>query len=417
MRLFSILIALCVAAVLYLLVMQREALLSFAGADSEETTVAEAAEEAPRSVEEDGTGAGEARVVSVMAIDSLAREIDSAVVTRGRTEAARQVTVRAETAGQVISEPLRKGAFVEAGQMLCVIDPGTRETQLAQAEAQLASAQAGLPEAEARVAEAEAALEEAEINDRAASQLSQGGYASDTRVAATRAGVSSAKAAVQAARSGVEGAKSQIQTAEAAVAAARKEIERLTITAPFAGLLESDSAELGMLLQAGSDCATILQLDPIKLVGFVPETEVGRVVVGAQAGARLATGEEVTGEVTFLSRSADAQTRTFRVEVQVPNPDLAIRDGQTAEIAIAAAGAKAQLLPQSALTLDDGGALGVRWVDAENTARFAPVTVLRDTVNGVWVTGLPESARVITRGQEYVVDGVPVKVTLEELTQ
>ena len=416
MRLFSILIALCVAAVLYLLVMQRDVLLSFAGADAEEEPAASAVE-APRSVEEDGTGAGAPRVVSVMAIDSKAREVDSAVVTRGRTEAARQVTVRAETSGQIVSEPLRKGAFVEAGQMLCELDPGTRETQLAQAEAQLASARAGLPEAEARVAEAQAALEEAEINDRAASQLSQGGYASDTRVAATRAAVSSAKAAVQAAQSGVEGAKSQVQTAEAAVAAAQKEIERLTITAPFAGLLESDSAELGVLLQAGSDCATILQLDPIKLVGFIPETEVGRVAVGAKAGARLATGEEVKGEVTFLSRSADAQTRTFRVEVQVPNADLGIRDGQTVEIAISADGAQAHLLPQSSLTLDDDGTLGVRWVDAENTARFAPVTVLRDTMNGIWVTGLPDEARVITRGQEYVVDGVPVKVTLEELTQ
>ncbi len=417
MRLFSILIALCVAAVLYLAIMQRDLLLSVAGGgDAEEAPVAEA-EEAPRSVEEDGTGAGEARVVSVMALESVAREIDSAVVTRGRTEAARQVVVRAETSGQVISEPLRKGAFVETGQMLCEIDPGTRQTQLAQAEAQLASARAGLPEAEARVAEAQAALEEAEINDRAASQLSQGGYASDTRVAATRAGVSSARAAVQAAQSGVEGAKSQVQTAEAAVASAQKEIERLTITAPFSGLLESDSAELGVLLQAGSDCATILQLDPIKLVGFIPETEVGRVETGAGAGARLATGDEVMGEVTFISRSADAQTRTFRIEVQVPNADLAIRDGQTVEIAISAEGAQAHLLPQSSLTLDDDGLLGVRWVDTENMARFAPVTVLRDTVDGIWVTGLPEAVTVITRGQEYVVDGVPVKVTLEELTQ
>ncbi|QDC09211.1 efflux RND transporter periplasmic adaptor subunit [Oceanicola sp. D3] len=418
MRLFSILIALCVAAVLYLVIMQRDLLLSFAGGGDDAPPVEQTEAEAePRSVEADGTGAGEARVVSVLAIESEAREIDSAVVIRGRTEAARQVVVRAETSGQIISEPLRKGAFVDAGQMLCEIDPGTRETQLAQARAQLASARAGIPEAEARVAEARAALEEAEINDRAASQLSEGGYASDTRVAATRAGVSSAKAAVQAAQSGVEGAKSQVQTAEAAVAAAEKEIERLTITAPFSGLLESDSAELGMLLQAGSDCATILQLDPIKLVGFLPENEVDRVETGAQAGARLATGDEVTGKVTFLSRSADASTRTFRIEVQVPNPDLAIRDGQTVEIAVSADGAKAHLLPQSSLTLDDDGALGVRWVDDESTARFAPVIVLRDTVDGVWVTGLPDQVKVITRGQEYVVDGVPVKVTLEELTQ
>ena len=421
MRLFSIVIALCVAATLYLVVLQRDLLLSLAGMN-EETAHAEApADDTPEetAAPAEAVEAGEEprRVVSVLAIESEAREVDSAVIIRGRTEAARQVTVRAETSGQVASEPLRKGAFVEAGDLLCRIDPGTRETQLAQARAQLASAKAALPEAQARVAEAQARLEEAQINDRAASQLSEGGFASETRVASTRAAVSSAEAAVSSAQSGVEGARSQIQTAEASVAAAEKEIERLEITAPFSGLLESDTAELGELLQAGSDCATVLQLDPIKLVGFVPETEVDRVEVGAQAGARLATGEEIVGEVTFLSRSADAATRTFRVEVQVPNEDLAIRDGQTVEVAISAAGAQAHLLPQSSLTLDDEGTLGVRWVDEDDTTRFAAVSVLRDTTDGVWVTGLPETVRVITRGQEYVTDGVPVKVTLEELTQ
>lgn len=421
MRLFSILIALCVAAALYLIIMQRDMLLEFAGFEGAAPTTAGEAPREDAAAEVEPAAPGEqqpaGRTVSVLAIESQAREIDSAVVTRGQTEAAREVTVRAETSGQIVSEPLRKGTFVEAGEMLCEIDPGTREPQVEQARAQLASARAAIPEAEARVAEARAGLDEAEINNRAASQLSQGGFASETRVASTKAAVSSAQAALQAAQSGVEGAKSQVLTAEAALAAAEKEIERLTMNAPFAGLLESDSAELGELLQAGSACATVLQLDPIKLVGFIPETEVERVAVGARASARLATGEQITGPVSFLSRSADAQTRTFRVEVQVPNADLAIRDGQTVEIAIAADGAMAHLLPQSALTLDDEGTLGVRRVDAENKARFAPVEVLRDTIDGVWVTGLPDTARVITRGQEYVIDGVPVKVTLEELTQ
>ena len=74
----------------------------------------------------------------------------------------------------------------------------------------------------------------------------------------------------------------------------------------------------------GDPCATILQLDPIKLVGFVPEADVGRVTVGAPAGARLVEGGTVSGKVTFVSRSADETTRTFRVEIEVPNADLAI---------------------------------------------------------------------------------------------
>ena len=135
------------------------------------------------------------------------------------------------------------------------------------------------------------------------------------------------------------------------------------------------------------------------------------------AGARLATGTEVRGLVTFLSRSADPATRTFRVEIQVPNSDLAISDGQTAEIIISSDGQPAHLLPQSALTLDNDGRLGVRTVDATNQVRFAEVQVVRDTIDGIWVAGLPEQADVIIVGQEYVIDGVEVIANYREASQ
>ncbi len=522
MRIFSILTALVVSVTLYLMVFEREQVLAFATGEEAETV--------------DGAGeamAGEASDdvarVAVVALASQAQPIEQLVLVRGRTEAARQVDVRAETSGPVSSEPLRKGTFVEAGDLLCRIDPGTRvvaleesqarlaearsrvpeaearlaeataavpaaearveeakarvpeararlaeaEAKIPEAEARLAEAQARVPEAEARMSEAAARVNEAEINLNAAEKLSQGGFASDTRVASVQAAMESAlaglqsaksqfegakagveaarsqletakagiqsarsqvesaaagvitarsqvegaKAGVQSANSGVEAAQSGIQGAQAAVAAAQKEIDRLAITAPFAGLLESDTTELGALLQPGSLCATIIQLDPIKLVGFVPETEVDKVDPGATAGARLATGREVLGEVTFLSRSADPQTRTFRVEVQVPNADLAIRDGQTVEIGIQAEGRSAHLIPQSALTLDDEGALGVRTVGEDQLAGFVPVTVLRDTTEGIYVSGLPERADIIVVGQEFVTDGVPVAPTYREAGQ
>ena len=192
---------------------------------------------------------------------------------------------------------------------------------------------------------------------------------------------------------------------------------RLDILAPFDGLLESDAAELGSLMQPGSLCATVIQLDTIKIVGFVPETEVNRVKIGATAGAELATGKQVSGKVTFISRSADPTTRTFEVEITIPNPGLAIRDGQTADIVIAAEGTKAHLLPQSALTLNNDGQLGVRVVGVDSIVAFFPVTLLRDTSDGVWVAGLPEQADVIVVGQDFVVAGVPVTATYKEASQ
>jgi len=317
----------------------------------------------------------------------------------------------------VISEPKRKGSFVKAGDLLCELDPGTRPASLAEARARKAQAESSMPEAEARLDEAKARLKEARINDNAAQKLAQTGYASETRRVATEATVRSAEAGIKAAEAGLETSRASIEAAAAAVDAAQREIGRLTIMAPFQGLLESDTAELGSLLQPGALCATIIQLDPIKVVGFIPETEVNRVQVGALAGAELATGLQVQGRVTFLSRSADETTRTFEVEITVANPELLIRDGQTATIAISSDGAKAHRLPQSALTLNNEGELGVRVVREGNKVGFVPVELVRDTPTGIWVTGLAEQADVIVVGQDFVTEGVTVTPTWREVSE
>jgi multidrug efflux system membrane fusion protein len=411
MRILPILAAIALAVILYMAVLERPTLMSFFGADVGDETAEVATEDtAPAPVKDTR--------VKVVVQKVTAQSIDSAVVLRGQTAAARQVDVRAETSAVVVSEPLRKGAAIEEGQIMCRLDAGTRHAAMTQANAQLAEAKSRVPEAEARVQEAQARLEEAKINQNASSRLKEGGFASTSRVASSDAAVAAAQAGVSSAQSGLSSARAGIEGAQAAVEGAQAELERLVIKAPFSGLLESDTAELGSLLQPGALCATVVQLDPIKLVGYVPESQVNRVKVGAIAGARLAAGgSDVQGRVTFVSRSSDPTTRTFLTEIEVPNPDLAIRDGQTAEILIASAGADAHLVPQSALTLNDEGALGLRVVNDANIVEFYEVVLVRDTVNGVWVTGLPTEANIIVVGQEYVIKGVEVVPTPREVTQ
>ncbi|WP_417270503.1 efflux RND transporter periplasmic adaptor subunit [Celeribacter sp.] len=376
MRIASIFIAIIVTTILYFFVFQRDTLVSFSGRTPAVETLTDT-EQAEQSATANAPPAERSAVdktaMQVVAAHSVAKELDSAVILRGETQAARSVSVSAETSGRVVSAPLRKGSYVEEGQIMCQLDLGTRESTLAQAKAAVAEAEVGL-------------------NNTL--KLAEGGYASETDVLR-------AEAALEAAR--------------AMIAQTEQDIANLTIEAPFAGLLESDTAELGTLMQAGSLCATIIQLDPMKLVAYAPEAEVDRIEVGTLAAARLLTGEEITGRVTFLSRSADPTTRTFRVEVEVPNTDFSIRDGQTVEMAIRSEGKSAHLIKQSSLTLNDEGLLGVRIVDADNMVAFVPVQVIRDNVDGVWVSGLPEEVDIITVGQEYVRSGVTVAPQFEEI--
>jgi len=413
MRIFPVLAATALAVILYMAVIERPTLMALIGS-APETEEKPEAEVKP----EDGATLAGKKKVKVVVKTLSAEQIDSAVVLRGQTAAARQVELRAETTAVVVSEPLRKGTHISEGQTMCRLEEGTRQSALAQARAELAEAESRVPESEARVEEAKALLAEAKINQNASARLNEDGFASTTQLASSDAAVAAAEASVSSAQSGLRAARSGIEAATAAVAVAQAELEHLVIKAPFSGLLESDTAELGSLLQAGALCGTIIQLDPVKLVGFLPETEVNRVRVGAMARARLAAGGgEVVGAVTFISRSADPETRTFLTEINVPNPELKIRDGQTAEILISSDGAMAHLVPQSALTLNADGTLGLRVVTPDNIVDFYPVEIIRDTADGIWVTGLPETADVIVVGQEYVIKGVEVAPTPWEVTQ
>ncbi|MEL7464596.1 MAG: efflux RND transporter periplasmic adaptor subunit [Pseudomonadota bacterium] len=309
------------------------------------------------------------QAISVVAFDSVARPFADTLVLRGRTEADRRVDVRSEIAGLIASEPLRKGALVEKGDVLCQIAEGDRVAEMA---------------------EARAFLREAEVNAEAAEQLVQKGFTSETTK-------NTRMAALEASR--------------ARVLRAEINMARLTIRAPFSGILESDTAELGSLLQNGSTCASLIALDPIKLVAFAPERSVDELAVGAEVAANLITGREVTGMISFVARSADRDTRTYLVEAETPNPDLSIRDGMTAEIDVSLTARDAHLAPQNALTLNDAGALGVRVVE-NGVAKFYPVEILKDVNIGAWIAGLPEQAQIIVVGQEFVTDGQTVEVEL-----
>jgi multidrug efflux system membrane fusion protein len=312
---------------------------------------------------------GQPLPTAVVSMLSTAEAHGRTLVLRGRTEADRRVDVRAEEDGLIAAEAVRRGSRVSRGDVLCRL------------------ADAGRP---ADLAEARASLIRAEAEYEAAQRLSERGFTAQTEALSRLAAL--------------EAARAQLMRAELAT-------QRLEIRAPFDGVLEEDSAALGTLLRPGDLCATVTAIDPIVLVGYAPEREVDRIALGMAATARLVTGREIAGTVRFVARSAEPETRTFRVEVAVPNSDLAIRDGLTAEIAVRLDGVEAHRLPQSALTLGDDGALGVR-VARDGYAQFHHVQLIDESAEGMWVTGLPETAEVIVVGQEFVADGSPVTTTL-----
>lgn len=327
------------------------------------------------------TGAN-APLQSVRVEKFTAQAMPIEVPLRGRTQARATISAVAETAGTVDTVHVTKGQRVEAGDPLCTLDQGTRAAAVAQAEAALE--------------QANAALAQAELNASTNVDLRERGLAPANTQQATEVALAQARAGVTQAQAGLDNAEA--------------ELARTEVVAKVAGLVQDPVAVEGSMLNAGSPCATIVQLNPMVFTGMVPEAHIGLAKVGLQASIKTVTGQSVEGEVSYISSVADAATRAFPAEIEFANDDFTVRDGVTAEAIVTIGTAPGHLLPQSVLTLDDEGVLGVRTVE-EGVVAFHPVTIVSDSREGVWVTGLPVIADVITIGQENVTAGQHVEAS------
>lgn len=316
--------------------------------------------------------AAEASLVSVRVrtLDASPRKSD--LIIRGRTEAQRKVAIRAEVEGIVEALPVEKGKGVSEGDVICRLSIDSRQ---------------------ARLDEASAVLKQRSLEHDAAEQLAARGFRSQTQVAAARAALDAARA--------------QLKAIEI-------EIGDTNIRAPYDGILDERAVEIGDFMRKGDICGVVVDQDPFLVVGQVSEREVGLLSPGDRGSAKLVTGMEVTGHIRFIAKQADAATRTFRVELEVPNPEELLRDGITAEIRVPVREVQAHRLSPAVLALDDRGTVGVRIVENGDTVRFRSVSIIAEGNDGLWVTGLPDRVTVITVGQEFVADGQKVKPVPEK---
>jgi len=293
---------------------------------------------------------------------------------RGRTEANRLVNVRSEIVGRVVGLPVDKGARVEVGDALCRLALDTRDKNLI----------------EARAKQKQATLEYKGLLD-----LAQKGLQSDIAIAQAR---------------------SKLESANASVGRALLALGNTKIRAPFAGLIERQPVEIGDFLNIGGECATILDTDPMLVVGQVAEKDIGYIKLAENVSASLITGERVEGFISFISQSADKITRAYRIEVEVPNPDFKLRAGITSELVVPLGNPYAHRISPAALVLDDAGLLGVRTVNANSKVESHHIEVIGEGDDGIWITGLSDQVNLITVGQEEVFSGQVVKIDLTPLT-
>jgi len=332
-------------------------------ATGEFSSVGSAADEADarRAAETQEERPAPVRTVAVVKAPRI--EHSRAIRISGYTDADKRAVLATRAAGIIEDLPISLGSQVKRGDLIARLEAEGKESTVETARQLLAQ----------REAEAAAARQLAERGSLPKLQLDN---------------VLSALAS----------ARSQLEQAQA-------DLERNVLRAPFDGVIDKVDVEVGSAVQPGTAVATILNLDPVLARGEVSERDLGYVKPGDAADVRLVNGREVKGQLRHISREASAATRTFRVEVAIPNEDGSVPAGMTAEITLRAEPVTATVLPRSVVTLSAGGDLGVRAVGADNKVVFFPIDLVDDTPGGLILGGIPEDVRIIVAGQELISEG------------
>ncbi len=291
----------------------------------------------------------------------------------GQTRANRTVEIKSEVSGRIEQIPAVKGTVVKEGDLLCKIAVDTRQSELDQARAALKSAK----------------LEYDGLLD-----LKRQGLQSNINVAK---------------------AEANLAATEAIAKAASLALEKTQLVAPFAGVIEQQAVEIGDFLNVGQTCVTLIEIDPILVVGQLAEKSINAVQIGDLVQVELITGQRLEGELSFIARSPNATTRTYPIEVTVHQPGENIRAGLSAEMRVPTGRKSAHLISSAAMVLNDEGKMGVRIVDDNNVVHFKPINIVSESPEGVWITGLPDSVNLITVGQEDVFEGQTVRMELAPL--
>ena len=315
---------------------------------------------------------GSAELVQVRVRDLQSEPYVRQVRITAISKASRTVTLKAEAEGRVVALNHEKGAVVSDGEGLARIELRDRAD---------------------RVSEAEKLVEQREIEYNASKSLQTKGFNSKIRLAEAGA---------------------QLEAAKAALTKAKDEMEKLIIMAPFDGVLSEQNIEVGDYVSIGNPAYTIVDLDPLELHGFISERDVMFLEQGTKVIIRFLNGEETYGELSFVSPRADVNTRTFPIEITLPNTDGEYLDGLTADMIIPLETVSACKLSPSVLSLADDGSVGVKLVDQNDRVKFHTVEALSDKSDGIWIGGLPENVRIITVGHEFVVDGQHVKPVVSD---
>ena len=359
---------------------------------------------------DDNSNENEELVFSVETKVFKANLIDQSIELQGQTIHNKKIDVKSETSGNISEINFSRGDKVNKNLSLVLISMDDRKEKLLSAQKDLERLSKELILNEKNrdnlLRQNIEKIKLYEIEYASAKQLIDKGLSSKSKLSLASFNLANAEADREDIKikfeSTLANLEAQITNAKSLLKNIKLDIAKTNISAPFDGIISEKMVEETEFISIGTPLFTIIDLDPIKIEGYLSEFDVNKVSVGTNALIEDSNGIKKNGTITFISPSAEISTRTFEITIEANNKDLTYKSGITTKIIIKGSELKAHKIPPSILTLLDDGTVGVKAVNKENNVVFYPTKTIKDTIDGMWVSGLPESVNLIISGQEYI---------------
>lgn len=207
-------------------------------------------------------------------------------------------------------------------------------------------------------------------------------------------------------------AETALKVADAALRRAREELDRMTIRAPFAGIVGLTNLQAGDYLAVGNPIATLDDRSTIVIEFTVPEAVAPQIKIDMPVRASLAArpGEIYTGKVAGVGTRIDPVTRTLSVRGEIPNPDLKLIPGSTFSVSVQLSGEKSPVVPGLAIQWDRTGAYVWR-LTADGTVERVDAAILARDGDRVFIdAALQPGEKIVNEGGGLLTAGQKVKV-------
>lgn len=314
----------------------------------------------------------------------------------GTIQAKNAGTISAKLMGTVQAVHVKEGDQVKAGDLLISIDDRQVAAQLAQAKAAVSEAIQGVSAADSGKIAAQAGADLADATFERYRSLLADSSVSQQEYDEVANRQQQAQSALKQAQHMATAARSRVRQAESILAAATVADKDASVRAPFDGIVSAKLIEAGDLATPGKPLITLESETGFEMAVDLPETLFGSVDVGGPVTIRIPALNDLAlaGQVSAMSPTANAQSRSFLVKITLPENAL-VHAGMFARAEIPTGEERLLLIPQSAV-LYQGHLTGIFILDDRETARFRLVRTGRNINDAVEIiSGLKSGTRFV----------------------